>query len=1254
MINRTTLLKDLQKLLTTLQADLIDRAGVGEVAEVREQLQNEYASAKKAERTAQNYTDWLDDAATQMAAAWVLSCVFVRFLEDNALIDPPRIAGAGERLAHARDEHESYFREHPNHSDRDYLLHVFDYLATLAGGRDVFGPHNGVRWIPNWLSPDGARELLEFFQKIDPATGALRHDFTDPEWGTRFLGDLYQDLSTEARKKYALLQTPDFVEAFILDRTLEPALDEFGLTPGRSPLAEAKAEKRADYFQMIDPACGSGHFLLGAFPRILDRWLRREPATNVRELVRRTLLSINGVDINPFAVAIARFRLLLAALKASGIRRLKDAPAFHVGVEVGDSLYHGAKGQTELTFDLGDDVAKHYYNAEDPDHLREILVAGTYHAVVANPPYITVKDKAQNEAYRRIYGSCHRQYSLSVPFMERIFGLAVRGDRSGGGYTGQITSNSFMKREFGSKLIERFIPRWDLTHVIDTSGAYIPGHGTPTVVLFGRNQPPTQNVVRSVLGIRGEPSSPEDPAQGLVWSSIVELVDRPGERSPFVSAGDAERNNFHAHPWSIGGGGAAELKEYLDGRGEVFAGFLDAIGFYQDTHSDEAFVQPSDFPYRHRCSDFFKPQVRGDGVRDWVVVPDGCILFPFDPTLKLLQGLDSKVELAWFSALKAVLGGRSTFSGATYKDSGRSWYDYHQFPVSRIGSPFFVFASVATHAQFADSRSDIVYNRSAPVVVLEAEASASKAAFLGLLNSSTACFWMKQVFHCKGSTVDQHGARQTTVAFENFYDHDGTKLKQFPIPATKPLALPRELDRLAQSLKEHGPEAALARWQAQGGSLAKHLADAERESDAIRSRMIAFQEELDWECYGSYQLVSEQLCWPEANLANLPSIRLGERAFEIVLARAVASGEEETTWFERHAHAGSRPITDLPSHWPAAYRALVERRIAKIAADPKIKLIEKPEFKRRWNTEPWADRQTEALRQWLLLRLESYFDFDRRMRAKDEGGRVKDEGAQLRVDGFQICSLAKLADWASADADFQEAACIYTGDPAFKVLVLVEDLVGEESVPLLPVLRYTESGLRKRAEWETTWDLQRQEDAIDARMKLPKDDPRHLTLFAAKDLKATQIGDIAVPPKYTTPDFRQTSYWKLRGKLDVPKERWVTFPHCEGADGTLAIAWAGYNHLQLAQAVAAHYVHIEQEIGGTGDPRLQPLLAALIELLPWLKQWHNDLDPAFNMRMGDYYEGFIQEQARKMGKTQDEVRAWTPVEASKTRRKRGT
>ena len=259
MINRTQLLPDLQTVLRRLEADLLERSE--EMPPVQEALKGEHQRARTAERTAQSYEDWRSDYITQMAAAWVLSCVFVRFLEDNRLVDPPRVAGPGERLARARDEHELYFRAHPTETDREYLLHVFDELARLPGTQDIFGAHNPIHELPNWLSGDAAGELLQFFQKIDANTGVLVHDFTDPDWNTRFLGDLYQDLSEAARKKYALLQTPEFVEEFILDRTLDPAIDEFGL----------------EGLRMIDPTCGSGHFLLGAFQRLLDRWLHTEP-----------------------------------------------------------------------------------------------------------------------------------------------------------------------------------------------------------------------------------------------------------------------------------------------------------------------------------------------------------------------------------------------------------------------------------------------------------------------------------------------------------------------------------------------------------------------------------------------------------------------------------------------------------------------------------------------------------------------------------------------------------------------------------------------------------------------------------------------------------------------------------------------------------------------------------------------------------------------------------------------------------------
>ena len=95
------------------------------------------------------------------------------------------------------------------------------------------------------------------------------------------------------------------------------------------------------------------------------------------------------------------------------------------------------------------------------------------------------------------------------------------------------------------------------------------------------------------MGIRGEPSTPDDPSQGLVWSAIVAQIDQPGSQSEFVSVGDSPRELFHKHPWSIGGGGAAELKEQLDDMRAARATCAissNRSASSRTTHADEAFV----------------------------------------------------------------------------------------------------------------------------------------------------------------------------------------------------------------------------------------------------------------------------------------------------------------------------------------------------------------------------------------------------------------------------------------------------------------------------------------------------------------------------------------------------------------------------------------------------------------------------------------------------------------------------------------
>lgn len=620
MINAPQLLTDLKRRLPLLENDL--RRRIADLPDLHASLNEEWQAARNANRCAETFDTWADQVITQAAVHWLLSCVFLRFIEDNDLVERPWIAGSGEsgRLHLARDRHDAYFRQHPMETDREYLLACFAEAGSLPGLQTFFdAKHNPVFRLG--ISGDAAIALRQFWQAQDPNTGLLLHDFSDPAWNTRFLGDLYQDLSEATRKRYALLQTPEFVEEFILDRTLTPALHEFGYRDVR----------------MIDPTCGSGHFLLGGFARLVAAWSRAEPSRNRRDVAQKALNAVAGVDLNPFAVAITRFRLLLAALLVGEVRRLSEAPDFHLSVAIGDSLLHGKRfglKDTEDMFQSADDFAKtglaHAYASEDLVEVQKIL-GRQYHAVVGNPPYIVVKDTALNAAYRKLYASCHMKYSLGAPFTERFFELATTGDASGkgAGFVGLITANSFMKREFGSKLIEQVLPKLDLTHVIDTAGAYIPGHGTPTVILFGRHRGPKDEKVRTVMGIKGEPSTPQDPALGLVWSAILDQVDRVGSESAFVSVADTERSTFGKHPWSVGGGGAADLKEDIEASHPLLKSIVDSIGITSFTLEDDVFINPLTCFTRLNLT-HLRGMVSGDELRDWTHSSHEAALFPYD------------------------------------------------------------------------------------------------------------------------------------------------------------------------------------------------------------------------------------------------------------------------------------------------------------------------------------------------------------------------------------------------------------------------------------------------------------------------------------------------------------------------------------------------------------------------------------------------------------------------------------------------
>ncbi|MFG2836504.1 BREX-2 system adenine-specific DNA-methyltransferase PglX [Streptomyces zaomyceticus] len=1211
MIDRKSLLADLQKQVQAAETDLEQQ--VKAVPEVGTRLRGEYEQARKLGRTAATWNAWLGERVTQVAVAWVLGTVFVRFSEDNHLIAEPYITSpdvAGRETAQAR--YEEYLEKVADPTYRGWLETAFAELGAGQAGQLLFDrDHNPLYQIP--LSHDGAGVLLAFWREqraaedeTDSDGGAggsvLVHDFTDPlnedgtkGWDTRFLGDLYQDLSEAARKTYALLQTPEFVEEFILDRTMTPAVREFGF----------------EELKMIDPTCGSGHFVLGAFRRLVRMWAEQRPEVGPYERVRVTLDSVHGVDLNPFAVAVARFRLLVAAMAASGMRTFEVARRYEwpIQLAVGDSLIKDRQLELQLGLGLGEEasaagdaLAEFSYATEDVHEYPGILQQGRYHVVVGNPPYITVKDKKLNELYRKLYKACAGTYALSVPFAQRFFELAKRGGADGHGYgmVGQITANSFMKREFGTKLIEEyFAHKVELTEVIDTSGAYIPGHGTPTVILVGRPREGSkrQATIRTVRSVQGEPSAPANPEEGLVWRAIVEQIDRPGSAGQWVSVDDLMRDRyFGKQPWILADGGLEMVEQLRKQAALNLAQVIQSVGRTTKSGGDDVYFLPDEnAAARLGIRDNVRPLATGNAVRDYRIWDLVTVVNPYEDSANSDSVADSTFLVSRYLWPHRQLLSQRLLFGKTVVEHGRPWHAHLESYPEKLRNPKGItFPFVATHNHFSFDRDGILFGSTAPVIKLPKGATEEEhLQLLGLLNSSTAGFWLKMVSHDKGSQGVNEGYK--SQAWERFYEFTGTKLQEFPLPSEYPTALAAELDALAQQLSATIPVALAA----EAVPTATALREAQANYNSTRARMIALQEELDWQVYSLYDLHSEDLRL--ADVSSVPELALGERAFEIVLARRVAAGEASGEWFTRH---NSTPIMEIPGHWPADYRALVQRRIEIIELNRAIGMVERPEYKRRWATEGWDVMRQKALKSWLL-------------------DRVEDRAHWFDASGNPtVTTLARLAENLSADEDFTSVAELYA--PRQDLVKTVRELLSEEHVPFVSALRYKPAGLKKRADWEYVWNKQRVEDAApdeSAKRRIHKETP--------------------VPPKYTSADFLKPSYWRARGKLDVPKERFVSYG-TDNAQSPDLYGWAGWDHLEQGLALASY---IQQ--AGLADDDLVPYLAGLLELQPWLEQWHGEYDPEFGASPAAEILAFRQQKQGELGLTDDALRAWRPAAATR-------
>ena len=197
------------------------------------------------------------------------------------------------------------------------LSHAADSVISSLEGNDQLGIEVVADGFASWPQNRGANNVPRSQAGVD-WTNELFKSVQEYDWRSRgrdVLRDVYQEIIPKAhRKAFGEFYTPDWLAEVIVNEVLDDAWCEravpAALDSGSDPLRG---------IGVLDPACGSGTFLFHAAKRILHCDAMSMQHLSQNDQARVVVKLVNGIDIHPIAVSIARATLMRALPDGPGI-----------------------------------------------------------------------------------------------------------------------------------------------------------------------------------------------------------------------------------------------------------------------------------------------------------------------------------------------------------------------------------------------------------------------------------------------------------------------------------------------------------------------------------------------------------------------------------------------------------------------------------------------------------------------------------------------------------------------------------------------------------------------------------------------------------------------------------------------------------------------------------------------------------------------------------------------------------------------
>jgi hypothetical protein len=575
-------------------------------------------------------------------------------------------------------------------------------------------------------------------------------------------------------------------ETGTITNSLTPSGDGLAsFTPSSLPLAEGGGLGGGSFNQLqkdpsltpaealklrvVDPACGSGSFLLGAYQYLLDwhlnYYLTHDPQSHTQgknpplvatdggeyrlttETKKRILTSnIHGVDIDAQAVEVTKLSLLLKLLEGEtgqltlGFERV--LPDLGQNIRCGNSLIGWDYFQGQM---FPDEEEIQRVNPFDWQRaFSHVFAEGGFDAVIGNPPYIRQESLGDDKRY---YQSIYEVFTGTADIYSYFIEKGVKLLTPGGQFS-YIVANKWLRAKYGFKLRQ-----WLKTRCIEEIADFgdlpvFTGATTYPLILRISNNPP--HFLPRVTTVNT-----------LDFVSLQEYVDEHGE--------NADQTCFEEDGWSLAGKATQNLLakirqnsiplgEYVNGK--VYRGILTGLNkaFVIDQATKDRLIAEDP-----RSAELIKPFAQGRDVKRYTPIPVKQYLIFTRRGVKINNYPAIKAYLSQFKEelMPKPANWKGPWKGR--KPGKYQWYeiqdaiDYHE----EFSRPKIVYPNICKQPEFTFDETGIYTNQKTFIIPTD------DLYLLGILNSSLSMFLFTQMFPKLRGDFYEPG----WVFFQNFPIH---------------------------------------------------------------------------------------------------------------------------------------------------------------------------------------------------------------------------------------------------------------------------------------------------------------------------------------------------------------------------------------------------------------------------------------------------------------------------------------------------